>query len=459
MSTTFYLGKTTKDGKAPIFVQVQSRKLNVHVIQTTNLYIAPNIWEHRTSKTIMDKYRDNDSVQRVLLLLDVIWKKIEGNLKSGVALDKVSVHDIIHNCVFSEEIEAREREEEEKRRQEELAKKMTLAKFMKQYYDDAQAGIRLTEKGTVYAAGTLQSIRQAIDHFHAFQKRKKKVYDFDDIDMDFYRDYISFLNKENYALNTVGKNINWLKTILALAEVEGYHHNGLFRDKKFKGARVEVDSIYLTKEDLDKLRKVQLPPDKPHYELARDIFLVGVWTAQRISDYNNISRDNIQRIVKRSVIDIPDADNPSRLIPTIVENETLVIILFQKKTGAKVAIPCSTELKNILEKYDYDIPHMADQKVNEYMKDVAELAGLNEPVRISYIKGGRKEFKTVKKYELVHTHTARRTGATLMYLSGMDLFDIMKITGHSTPQTLKRYIKADELEVVDKIVDKYDYFD
>ena len=46
-----------------------------------------------------------------------------------------------------------------------------------------------------------------------------------------------------------------------------------------------------------------------------------------------------------------------------------------------------------------------------------------------------------------------------MYLSGMDIYDIMKITGHSSPATLKKYIKANELEVVYKIVVKYNYFD
>lgn len=46
-----------------------------------------------------------------------------------------------------------------------------------------------------------------------------------------------------------------------------------------------------------------------------------------------------------------------------------------------------------------------------------------------------------------------------MYLSGMDVFDIMKVTGHSSPQMLKKYIKADELEVVEKLIGKYNYFD
>ena len=65
----------------------------------------------------------------------------------------------------------------------------------------------------------------------------------------------------------------------------------------------------------------------------------------------------------------------------------------------------------------------------------------------------------IPKYKLTHSHTARRTGATLMYLSGMEIYDIMKVTGHSTPIMLKKYIKADQLEVVEKITDKYDYFD
>lgn len=86
------------------------------------------------------------------------------------------------------------------------------------------------------------------------------------------------------------------------------------------------------------------------------------------------------------------------------------------------------------------------------------MAKLTEKIKITTIKGGKEEVNYFPKWKLVHTHTARRTGATLMYLSGMDIYDIMKITGHTTPVTLKKYIKADELEVADKILDKYDYF-
>lgn len=63
-----------------------------------------------------------------------------------------------------------------------------------------------------------------------------------------------------------------------------------------------------------------------------------------------------------------------------------------------------------------------------------------------------------EKYKLIHTHTARRTGATLIYLSGVDIYDIMKVTGHTSPAMLKMYIEADSLKVVEKLTDKYDYF-
>ena len=119
----------------------------------------------------------------------------------------------------------------------------------------------------------------------------------------------------------------------------------------------------------------------------------------------------------------------------------------------------SSELKSILERYDYQLPRLEDQVLNRYMKDICKLAGLNELIEIQSSKGGilKKEFK--HKWELVHTHTARRTGATLMYLAGMDYYDIMRITGHTSPTMLKKYIKVDSLEVTDKITDKYTYFD
>ena len=187
--------------------------------------------------------------------------------------------------------------------------------------------------------------------------------------------------------------------------------------------------------------------------------MVGVWTAQRVSDYNNIGRDDIQTLTIRSIVDEPDPENAGKTIAKIVTREVTVINIRQKKTGAKVAIPCSSDLKRILEKYNFQMPHLEDQVINRYIKDIGKAAGLTEIVNIVKTNGGEEKEVPTEKYKLIHTHTARRTGATLMYLSGMDVYDIIKITGHTSPVMLRKYIKGDELEVVEKITEKYKYFD
>lgn len=70
---------------------------------------------------------------------------------------------------------------------------------------------------------------------------------------------------------------------------------------------------------------------------------------------------------------------------------------------------------------------------------------------IESTKGGKSTLERVPKWKLVHSHTARRTGATLMYLAGIDIYDIMEVTGHASPEILKKYIKADNLDVSEKL--------
>ena len=76
--------------------------------------------------------------------------------------------------------------------------------------------------------------------------------------------------------------------------------------------------------------------------------------------------------------------------------------------------------------------------MNLYLKELGKKAELNEMVDIRSTKGGDLKVELVAKYDLIHTHTARRTGATLMYLSGMNVYGICKITGHSNIKTLER---------------------
>ncbi|MFR7540505.1 MAG: site-specific integrase [Alistipes sp.] len=157
-------------------------------------------------------------------------------------------------------------------------------------------------------------------------------------------------------------------------------------------------------------------------DIPRDIFLVGCYTAQRFSDYSTINEGNIRTL----------------------ENGQQVIDLKQQKTGNHVVIPIRPELQAILEKYDNRLPRTYEQKVNHLIKEIAREAGITEKVEISYIENGEKKSRLVEKCDLVKTHTARRSGATNMYLAGIPTIAIMKVTGHKTEREFMKYIKITE---------------
>ncbi|MGN1220361.1 MAG: tyrosine-type recombinase/integrase [Candidatus Cryptobacteroides sp.] len=470
MAATMLLGPVSKEGLAQIFVRVQDFNHKIQIKQATGLYISPVVWEKRNDEKALDKYRKNNDIMNTLASASEIRRTINARFESGDLLDKDEVRAIVQSIVYREEIAAAEAEKEEKARQEAWENRMTLMKFIDKYIEEVSNGGRQTVNGTNYSPNTVKSIKQALTQFRNFCKWKKKEYDFDDIDMQFYYDFTAYLKKElkdrkgnvikkAYNVNSVGKCVKELKVVMYTAESEGHHKNDVWKDKRFKGTRIDVDSIYLTKEDLAAIQAADLSKYDKGHEWARDIFMVGVWTAQRVSDYNNISRDQIETHTKRWIEDVPDPENPGQTKPEIRTREIMFINIRQQKTGAKVSIPVSSELRTILEKYDFQLPHLEDQVINRYLKDICLCAGLTEEVEIVETTGGNPVRVKKPKYELVHTHTARRTGATLMYLSGMDVYDIIKITGHTSPVMLRKYIKADKLEVIEKITEKYNYFD
>lgn len=460
MACNFSIKKGVKSGMTPILLKVRSRVLNIDIRQTIKFEVDAYKWNSgHSSPQALVNFRKSTYGQQIFPTLDQIAADIEADLSKKIRLSADDVRQKCDNIIFAAQRAKEQEKINEAAALEAEAKRITLNKFIDQFLEDIKAGRRQTEKGTKYAASTVKSIKQALTKFAQFQKEKRRKYDFDDINHVFIQDFTAWLQKENYAINSIGKCIKELKSVMALAQIEGHHNNGFCKDKRFKGTRVEVDSIYLTKEDLDKLMNVDLKDFSTGHEIARDIFMVGVWTAQRVSDYNNIEKEDFQTLTIRSIVDEPDPENPGKTIAKIQTREVTVLNIRQKKTGSKVAIPCSSSLKAILEKYNYQMPHLEDQVINRYIKEVAKAAGITEIVNIVKTNGGVEKEVPTEKYKLIHTHTARRTGATLMYLSGMDTYDIMKITGHKSPEILKKYIKADELEVVEKITEKYKYFD
>lgn len=339
------------------------------------------------------------------------------------------------------------KEDARREAQEAELKRETLNKYIPRYIEEISTGTRLTNKGTKYTNGTIKAIKASLAQFIEYQSATCTTFDFQDIDLQFYKTYTAWLTSKDYTINYIGKCIKDIKAIMSAAKDDGLHTNEFFKSKKFKVTSEETDDIYLTSEELNAIAELDLSNKATGYQVARDIFLVGCCLAQRVSDYNRLTPENVITETRKYI-----GENNE-----VIKEDVTYIVIDQKKENVRVKIPAKNMLKQLLAKYENRLPYIWEQKLNLYIKEIAQMAGITAEVPKTYTKGGERITEYTPKYKLVKSHTARRTGATLMYLSGMDLYDICKITGHTNIKTLRKYIKADELDVAHKIT-KYDYF-
>lgn len=243
--------------------------------------------------------------------------------------------------------------------------------------------------------------------------------DFDSINLEWYNDYLEWCEKQNLSKNYIGKHIKTLKTFMNNAFEDGKTQNTQFKSKRFKVLKEDSDNIYLSDEELKKLWSLKLHHE-PIKENARDLFLIGAYTGLRVSDYNNINDENL-----------------------ITTQGVKMIHIKTKKTGKVVSIPLHPIVKEILSKNNGKPPkRLPDQKINKLIKEVSESAGIDEVSYTTVTKGGKQVKKKNYKFDLVKTHTARRSFCTNAYLSNMSTIDIMAISGHTTEKAFLNYIKV-----------------
>lgn len=313
----------------------------------------------------------------------------------------------------------------------------TLNSYIEKYIKEIEKGERLTDsKKSVFSPHTIKAYRSFQTQFNNYQKGRKRNLNFDDITIDFYDDFVNFFYNKQYSPNSVGKLVKILKIIMREAREEGHHRNGEFERKKFKVITVPTREIYLTEDELRRLFNLRLHNHKGH-ALARDVFLVGCYTAQRFSDYSRIRLSDVKE-----------------------NGGGRVIELTQQKTGERVVIPCRAELLQVLKRIGNNPPPVWEQKVNKYIKEVARAAKIKDTVTKETLKGGLKAITQEEKCQLIKTHTARRTGCTLMYLQTdpvIPVHDIMKISGHKTEKEFLKYIRVSQEETAQRLA-SHPYF-
>lgn len=225
----------------------------------------------------------------------------------------------------------------------------------------------------------------------------------------------------------LGANYRWniatrLKTVMHEGRVLKYHGNTDYEE--FHAPKEPTEAIALTTDEIEKLWAWK-PNDGEGslYAKCRDLFLIGYYTGARVSDYSRLTSDNIK---------------DGR------------VEFYQQKTDGKVVLPASPRLVELLERNGGSAPSVNSVVFNRYIKAVAREAGIDGVVQLP--RGQKKkDGSPTRRWELVTSHTARRSLATNLYLSGMPAKDIMTITGHRTLSSFQTYIRIPQEQSFDRL--------
>ena len=241
-------------------------------------------------------------------------------------------------------------------------------------------------------------------------------------------DYVGYLRDVKEMRNTtIGKQLSFLKWFLRWAFKKGVHQNNAYDSYKPKLKSTQKKIIFLTWDELNRLREFKIPSNKQALERVRDVFLFQCFTGLRYSDVFNLRRSDI----KDDHIEVT----------TVKTSDSLIIEL-------------NNHSKAILDKYkdvafenDKVLPMITNQKMNDYLKELAEMAGIDEPVRQTYYRGNERIDEVTPKYALLGTHAGRRTFICNALALGIPPQVVMKWTGHSDYKAMKPYIDiADDIK-------------
>lgn len=251
----------------------------------------------------------------------------------------------------------------------------------------------------------------------------KNIY-FSQITQDVLQSFTNMLLNRGMRNTTVLKDYQFVRWFLAWARRKGYYNGNA--DETFRPRLKGTDGnqkeiIYLTVEELNQIIACEIPEQKKYLIQVRDVFLFCCFTSLRYSDAKALRKADII-------------------------NGNSIRVVTQKTTDGLI-IELNDRALSILDKYkDYQskggfaLPVISNQKYNEYLKELGQLAKLDTQTRIVYYKGSIRHDEFYPKWQLLTSHVARRTFVVTALLLGIPVEVIIRWTGHSDYDALKPYV-------------------
>lgn len=299
---------------------------------------------------------------------------------------------------------------------EEFKKTNKKSNIFYEAYDDFTEE-RISKKA--WSDATIKRYKNIKNLLKNFEKAKNYPLNFNSINDKFHSKLTSYcLDNLNHINNTYRRNLGLIKTFLYWALKNKYTYNDDFIGFE-KIERVDTAQIALKMKDLNNLMEFEF--ESKRLERVRDVFVFACVTGMRFGELSLIRRSNVNE-----------------------EN----IILKEDKDNSKRAreIPLTQLSKYLLRKYDYKLPLIANQKQNEYIKEVFKVMEYDHIVEKVTTKGKENIKEEMPFYDRISTHTARRTFITMMKRQGKSDKLIAEITGHKDLKTLNQYYQVSEFE-------------
>ena len=456
----FFTRTKNEKGYATLYTRIRKRSPKVDIFVNSLIQVDIITWKKaKSGLNEWNKFLKTQDGKEIYSKMQGVDNAIDSLTEQGI-YEKSLIDEAVANVIYKEEREQqRIKEEEERKAQEEqirieaekeAARKADVLLFMQNFLDGIRSG-EIKNGAETYNKNTCK----VWSNFLGILKRfyAENPFTWTDVNKSLTDRFVCFMEDEGYMVKSINKYLICFRAMVGYALEQGMHENTIAL-KSFSKKKVQesdkAKEIYLTGAELQALYEMKLEGLK---ETARDVFLVGCYTCQRFSDYSRLERENF----------------------TTTAKGTRIVRIVQEKTGNSVVIPILNDnLLHIAEKYDYEIPKVNDVVLNRYIKlvlkelsvTVPSLSRLERTVltmkerskeergEVSYIRDA-KGYVVKPRYELVSSHTARRSGITNLYLTGLfDSFQMMSVSGHKDEKTFNEYIKLSSDEIADAIAKK-----
>lgn len=280
---------------------------------------------------------------------------------------------------------------------------------------------------------TLMTYTTVISRVKRYQEKTKTRIHIKNVDLTFCEKFIRFLKEnEGLASTTISKTLKQMKTVIYDARDKGIDINSQALSRKFAHEQEKTLFTTVNEHEISLIKEFK---GSDYLENAKDWFIIGCWTGCRVTDLMALNLNNIHTTLKGQKF----------------------IRYVQTKTGKQVDIPLHKDVIEIIEKRNGFPRPISDQRFNEYIKEVCKYSGLTDEVFCSKINPltKRKETGFFQKWELIRSHTCRRSFATIHY-EKLPNKVIMSVTGHSTEQMLLKYIGETDKDHLDDFFNLWD---